>query len=84
MTENFFLNNLFTHRQYRLKKWGLLKGLLTFYLACGLGMAVNLQIAYSLFHQGVIWWISGLLGAVVGAVWNYAITSTLTWKRALR
>ena len=81
MTINFFLNNILTQRDRKLQGWRLLSGLASFYLACGIGGAVSVVLADFLFGYGIQWWIAGLLGAVVGAVWNFAITSSFTWQR---
>jgi dolichol-phosphate mannosyltransferase len=80
MTSNFFLNNILTYRDQRLREWRLLRGLLTFYGICGIGATANVGIASYLFSANHIWWLAGLLGQVVGAVWNYAMTSIFTWK----
>jgi len=45
MTSNFFLNNLFTYRDRRLRRWQLVRGLLSFYLICGIGAVANVGIA---------------------------------------
>ena len=80
MTTNFLINNVFTYHDRKLRGWDFLKGLLSFYAACAIGALINIRVAVFLFEHGISWWFSGLLGAVVGAVWNYAITSTFTWK----
>src|SRR5262249_51181591 len=49
MTSNFFLNNLFTYRDQRLRKWQLFRGLLSFYLICGAGAVSNVAIARYVF-----------------------------------
>jgi dolichol-phosphate mannosyltransferase len=82
MTGNFFLNNLFTYRDRRLRGTRLLTGLLSFYAICGLGAAANVGIAAQLFGDHHTWWLSGLAGAAAGAVWNYAISSVFTWRAA--
>jgi dolichol-phosphate mannosyltransferase len=84
MTVNFILNNLFTFRDRRLHGYRFLIGILTFYIACGLGVFLNLLIATFLFDHNVPWWLAGLLGATVGGVWNYSITSTFTWTKPPR
>lgn len=84
MTVNFFLNNLLTYRDRKLRGWKLVCGLISFYLACGLGAMINVVLADVLFDRGLVWWLAGLIGALVGAVWNFAITSSFTWRRSVR
>jgi dolichol-phosphate mannosyltransferase len=81
MTGNFFLNNSMTYRDRRLKGWRILAGLATFYAACSLGAVINLRIATSAKELGLTWYIAGACGLAVGAVWNYGITSFITWRR---
>jgi dolichol-phosphate mannosyltransferase len=85
MTFNFFLNNWFTYRDRRLKGWGLLRGWISFTLACSLGAVANVGIATYLFNtapQGGSWWVlSAVAGIIVGSVWNYAVTSVYTWNQ---
>jgi dolichol-phosphate mannosyltransferase len=81
MTSNFFLNNLFTYRDRRLRGPALLRGLFTFYAICALGAVANVGIAGYLFSQHEVWWLAGLAGVVVGSVWNYAVSSVFTWKQ---
>lgn len=80
MTNNFFLNNLLTYRDQRFRGLSIFAGLGGFYLACGLGAVTNLQLAEFLFGYGVPWSVAGIVGALVGAVWNYAVTSSLVWR----
>jgi len=83
MTFNFFLNNMLTYRDKRLKGvWPLLGGLLSFYLVCSVGAVSNVGIASFMFSQSYSWWISGIAGIVVGAVWNYAASSVFTWRKS--
>lgn len=85
MTSNFFLNNMFTYRDRRLRGWDLLRGWFSFTLACSLGAIANVGIATYLFESdaaGDIGWVlSALAGIIVGAVWNYAVTSVYTWSK---
>lgn len=80
MTANFFFNNLFTYRDRRLRGRRLMRGLASFYVICGFGAAINVVLAVFLFQRGIPWWLAGLIGALVGAVWNFAVSSTFTWK----
>ena len=79
MTGNFLLNNLFTYRDRRLTGWRLLTGLGSFYAVCGLGAVANVGIA-AVIAGNHSWWLAGLAGAAVSAVWNYAMSSVFTWS----
>jgi dolichol-phosphate mannosyltransferase len=83
MTGNFLLNNLFTYRDRRLTGWRLLSGLGSFYAVCGAGAAANVGIAASI-SGAHSWWLAGLAGAAVSAVWNYAMSSIFTWSAKAR
>jgi dolichol-phosphate mannosyltransferase len=80
MTSNFYLNNLITYRDRRLYGLKLVKGLLSFYVACAIGAFANVQVAEFLHGYRVPWPLAGLLGALIGAVWNYGVTSIFTWR----
>jgi dolichol-phosphate mannosyltransferase len=81
MTSNFFVNNLFTYRDRRLRAFALVRGLFTFYAICALGAVANVGIAGYVFSRNEVWWLAGLAGVVVGSVWNYAVSSVFTWKQ---
>jgi dolichol-phosphate mannosyltransferase len=82
MTGNFFLNNSVTYRDRRLKGRGLWTGLVKFYLACLVGAGINLHMAEAVKEAGASWFFAGAIGLIIGAVWNYGITSFSTWKQA--
>jgi len=85
MTSNFFLNNLFTYRDRRLRGRRLLGGWFSFVASCSLGAVANVGIASYLYAgTSTGWVISALAGTLVGAVWNYAVTSVYTWGTARR
>ena len=82
MIGNFALNNFLTYSDRRLKGWDFLKGLITFALVCGVGYAGNVGVANYLFDShSSSWWLAGIAGAAIGSVWNYAVSSVVTWKR---
>jgi dolichol-phosphate mannosyltransferase len=82
MTFNFFLNNVLTYRDQRLRgTWALFKGLLSFLAVCSLGAVANVGIANVLFKQSYTWWLSAIAGILVGVVWNFTATSIFIWKR---
>ena len=80
MTSNFFLNNRLTFRDRRLHGKRLMSGLLMFYAVCGLGAGGNFLISQFLFGGGVSWWLSGLAGAAISAMWNYGVNTSFTWS----
>ncbi len=80
MTSNFFLNNVLTYRDQRLRGWRALRGLFTFYGVCAIGATANVGIASYLFNANQEWWVAGVLGVIIGAVWNYAMSSIFTWR----
>jgi dolichol-phosphate mannosyltransferase len=81
MTSNFFLNNLFTYRDQRLGGRQVVRGLLSFYLICGIGAVANVGIATYVFRSDQTWWVAGIAGVIVGSVWNYTVSSLFTWKK---
>jgi dolichol-phosphate mannosyltransferase len=81
MTSNFFVNNVFTYRDRRLRGFALVRGLFAFYAICALGAVANVGIAGYVFSRNEVWWLAGLAGIVVGSVWNYAVSSVFTWKQ---
>jgi dolichol-phosphate mannosyltransferase len=81
MTSNFILNNFLTYRDQRLRGFAILRGLLLFYLVCGVGLAANVGVAFSVYDQEPIWWLAGAAGALMGVVWNYAMSGLFVWRR---
>jgi dolichol-phosphate mannosyltransferase len=79
MTSNFFLNNAITYGDQRLRGRRIWRGLLTFYAACGIGALINIAIADWLFIKSAPYWVAGLAGAVVAALWNFFTTASFTW-----
>jgi len=81
MTSNFFVNNLVTYRSASLKNWALLRGFILFSSVCGLGAVANIGTATLLFNLHAAWWLAALAGIVMGAVWNYTLSSVLVWRQ---
>jgi dolichol-phosphate mannosyltransferase len=81
MTSNFLLNNVLTYRDQRLKGLGILRGLVVFYLVCAVGLLANVGVAFSIYNHQPIWWLAGAAGALMGVVWNYALSSLFVWRR---
>jgi dolichol-phosphate mannosyltransferase len=79
MIFNFILNNHVTYRDRRLTGASWFAGLALFIVTCSFGAIANLSVA-SLAQQEIGYWnLSGLIGAVMGAVFNYGVSSNLVW-----
>jgi dolichol-phosphate mannosyltransferase len=81
MTNNFFLNNMLTYRDQRVSGLKILPALLSFYLVCSIGALSNVGVSSWLYAWRPVWWLAGLAGSLVGAVWNYAGSAALVWNR---
>src|SRR3954470_3490721 len=81
MTSNFVLNNFLTYRDQRLKGFALLRGLIAFYIVCSVGLLANVGVAFSVYDQEPIWWLAGAAGALMGVVWNYAMSGLFVWRK---
>ena len=84
MTENFFLNNLITFRDRRLRGTRLATGMARFGLACSFGAWANVVFARALWQADARWFLAGMAGIVLGSVWNLSISSMFTWKMQRR
>lgn len=82
MVFNYSINNVLTYRDRRRRRLGWLTGLFSFMVACSLGAFINVMIANSFFANGVPWLLASLSGILIGAMWNFAVASQLTWKRS--
>ena len=80
MISNFSLNNILTFRRNRLKGWKWLKGLIYFVAVCSIGATANVGAAAYLNNAGESWWLSGLLGVLVGTIFNFAMSRFFIWK----
>jgi dolichol-phosphate mannosyltransferase len=84
MTANFLLNNVITYRDRRLRGWRVLEGLVLFYIACSVGVLINVRIADFGRNAGAAWYLAGAFGLGVGSVWNYGVTRIFTWRTSRR
>lgn len=85
MTSNFYLNNILTYRDRRKKGLDAFKALILFYITCGIGASANIGISNLLYVSNIsgiskVWFVSGLMGAIVGSIWNFLMSSLVTWK----
>jgi dolichol-phosphate mannosyltransferase len=81
ISTNFFLNNMLTYRDQRLRGRQLFYGWLSFNLVCATGAAANVGVADWLFERHNYWVVSALAGIAVSVVWNYAMSSLFTWRK---
>src|SRR5262245_18244969 len=81
ITSNFIINNILTYRERRLCGVRCFTGLISFFAVGGVGAIDNVGIANAVFQQHYTWWLSALAGIAVGLVWNYAVSSAITWRR---
>ncbi len=79
MTTNFLLNNQLTYRDRRLHGWRLATGWLSFVAICSIGAVANVGIASFIYQQEAGWLPAALAGVLISAVWNYGMSSLLTW-----
>jgi dolichol-phosphate mannosyltransferase len=78
---NFTLNNIFTYRDRRLRGRKMIAGLFSFFAVCSVGAIANIGIGTWINGTDGRWWLAGLAGTVVGAVWNFAASSFVTWRK---
>jgi dolichol-phosphate mannosyltransferase len=84
MTGNFFLNNIITFRDRRLRGVRVWTGLVAFWAACSFGAWVNVSFARMLLLAHVPWLMAGIGGTVVSSAWNYVMSSILTWHKPVQ
>jgi dolichol-phosphate mannosyltransferase len=82
MMFNFFLNNLVTFRDRRLRGVALLRGIVIFCIACSVGVLINLSFAQRLLSAGLPWYFAGLSGLAISSFWNYGVNAIVTWRRS--
>lgn len=82
MSFNFWLNNWLTYRDQRLTSpAALLRGWISFIIACSIGAFANVAVATSLHDMGLHTFPAALAGIAIGSVWNYALSSRFVWGR---
>jgi dolichol-phosphate mannosyltransferase len=79
MIVNFAINNATTYRDQRRRGWGFLTGLLLFIVVCSVGGLSNYTLTQFLRTRGVFWPLAGFCGLTVGSIWNFAVSSVLSW-----
>ncbi len=80
LTSNFLLNNVLTYRDRRLRGFAMLRGFIAFCAIGAVGALTNVGLASWLYSEREVWWLAGAAGAVMGALWNYAMSTLFVWR----
>lgn len=78
---NFAMNNALTYRDQRLVGRRFMTGLIRFEIVCSVGLISNIGLASWIYGTGNGWWLAGIGGALMGAVWNYAVSAAFVWRQ---
>jgi dolichol-phosphate mannosyltransferase len=81
MISNYSLNNALTYRDRRRHGRQFLTGLASFMSLCSLGVVAGVGVSTLLYQATAPWWLAGIAGAAMGAMWNYVTSSAITWPR---
>lgn len=77
---NYSINNILTYSGQSLRGVAWIRGLLTFYVICGIGAFANVGISSWLFGNDTSWPLAALAGIAMSSVWNYAVSARYTWR----
>ena len=81
LTSNFLLNNVLTYRDKRLRGWAMLRGFVGFSVIGAVGAITNIGLASWLFTaENERSWVASAAGAIMGALWNYAMSTLFIWR----
>jgi dolichol-phosphate mannosyltransferase len=80
LVSNFVLNNALTYHDRRLTGKGLIFGFLGFCAIGSVGAITNVGLASWLYSREPMWWLAGAAGAIMGAFWNYSMSSQFVWR----
>jgi dolichol-phosphate mannosyltransferase len=78
---NFILNNIWTFKLSRLSGSRLIGGFLLYNAACALGALANFSVSGFLFSRAWPRAAAVVVGALVGAGWNYTMSRLATWRQ---
>lgn len=80
LTSNFLLNNMLTYRDRRLRGLSMLTGFIGFCAIGAVGAITNVGLASWLYSERSMSWVAGAAGAVMGVLWNYAMSTLFVWR----
>ena len=80
IASNFILNNRYTFRTQRLYGRAFWSGLASFYVVCSLGAIIAVSVGEFLHRIPITWWLAGFATTIVAALWNYSVSSVVTWR----
>jgi FkbM family methyltransferase len=80
MAYNFILNNALTYRDHRLKGLAFLRGMIVFYLVCGIGLIGNVGVSSVIYEDRYAWWLAAGAGIAIGTAWNYVASKYFAWR----
>jgi dolichol-phosphate mannosyltransferase len=80
LLSNFLLNNATTYRDRRLRGFSLITGFIGFCAIGTVGAISNVGLATWLYSEHSVWWVAGAAGSVMGALWNYLMSSQFVWR----
>ncbi|MGI4830419.1 MAG: glycosyltransferase [Janthinobacterium lividum] len=81
---NYAMNNSLTYRDLRRRGAAFWTGMISFYIACSLGLWANIALSGEAFRHGTPWPLAAVMGLMFSAVWNFGITSVTTWRGTRR
>jgi dolichol-phosphate mannosyltransferase len=80
LVSNFLLNNALTYHDRRLSGKELILGFIGFCAIGSVGAITNVGLASWLYSREPMWWLAGAAGAIMGAFWNYSMSSQFVWR----
>jgi dolichol-phosphate mannosyltransferase len=80
LLSNFLLNNATTYRDRRLRGFSLVTGFIGFCAIGAAGAISNVGLATWLYSAHSVWWVAGAAGSIMGALWNYLMSSQFVWR----
>ncbi|HLY07539.1 MAG TPA: glycosyltransferase family 2 protein [Rhizomicrobium sp.] len=80
MLSNFALNNQLTYHDRRLSGKNWITGFIGFCLIGSVGALTNVGLASWIYSARPTWWLAGAAGAMMGALWNYSMSSQFVWR----